>query len=419
MPKVKSSSNDDRAKIGLSALFIMFCIWSFVLLARPQDLFPALGAIRPALTMSILTMTLFILRFGELREPSFLNDRQLKYYTALVFIMTLGIPFSLYPRISFMTLFTQYITVIFFVFIFYKVVDSVEKLSIVLLLGCIGNGLYAGFAVATGGHIGSGRLSFGDMFDPNDLAYFTLAFLPLNLLFISRDSPVWIRLACLGSFGIGSFLIFLSGSRGGMLAFAFVVAMLLLIKTKVVKLPLKIAFICMCIVFACNANINKDRYLTIFAIEDDYNVNSETGRLAIWSIGTRAMLANPITGVGVSCFGEAVGMDREIRGAETLKWQTAHNSVIQIGTETGIAGLTLFILMSLNVLRIFVRVKKRTIQEKLIKIGEMGLVGFTGLFISGMFLSQAYSLYWAFYIVFSAVVNQLAVREEAAAIAKL
>jgi len=61
---------------------------------------------------------------------------------------------------------------------------------------------------------------------------------------------------------------------------------------------------------------------------------------------------------------------------------------------------------------IFRKVQKFAVSDMLIKIGEMGLVGFAGLLISAMFLSQAYSFYWAFYVVFSAVTNQLLVREQ-------
>jgi O-antigen ligase len=158
--------------------------------------------------------------------------------------------------------------------------------------------------------------------------------------------------------------------------------------------------------------INTERFKTLLTIEEDYNVWDETGRMAIWKIGLRAMLANPLTGVGVGCFYNAVGLDREARGAETLKWQAAHNSVVQIGTETGVIGLTLFLLMSKNVLLVFRRVKKAEVPESLIKIGEMGLVGFAGMFIASLFLSQAYSMYWAFYVVLSAVASQLLAREQ-------
>jgi O-antigen ligase len=85
---------------------------------------------------------------------------------------------------------------------------------------------------------------------------------------------------------------------------------------------------------------------------------------------------------------------------------------VQIGTETGVIGLALFLLMSLNVFRIFGKVHSNSPSESLIRISEMGRAGFLGLFVSGMFLSQAYSFYWAFYIVLSAALNRLYLKEK-------
>jgi len=401
-----------EAERGATGLFKMFCIWTFVLLCRPQDMFPFLGALRPALSTGMLTLLLVFIQQRELKGPPFFNERQVKYFTALLFVMVFGIPFSLYPRLSFMTIFTGYLSVVLFFYIFYKVVDSVAKLCTVLLVGCLGTGLYTAFSVASGS-LGSGRLAFGGMFDPNDLAFFTLAFLPLNLLFISRDNPRWVRLACIGSFGAGTLLILLTGSRGGFLAFAVAAAILLLGKTRTIGFSLKVVVISMCVVFIGLSSVDTERYQTILEVEQDYNVTAETGRLAIWKIGMRAFLANPLTGVGVNCFNEAVGRDREARDLNVLKWQTAHNSVVQIGTETGIVGLALFLAMSLNVFRIFGRIKRTACEEKLVKIGEMGIVAFAGLCVAGLLLSQAYSFYWAFYVAFSAIANQLIAKEQA------
>jgi hypothetical protein len=64
-------------------------------------------------------------------------------------------------------------------------------------------------------------------------------------------------------------------------------------------------------------------------------------------------------------------------------------------------------MMSANVFRILIRVRANSSSDTLIRISEMGNAGFLGLLISGMFLSQAYSLYWAFYIALSASVNRL------------
>ena len=401
--------NSERLKQSRT-VFIMFCLWTFVVLCRPQDIIPTLKPLRPALVTGIMTLWVVALHIRELQCPLFFQERQVKYYTTLLLIMIIGIPTSLYARQSFMIIFTEYINVIIFFYIFYKVVDSVEKLSTVLLLGCLGNGLYSAFSL-TKGSLDTGRLSFGTMFDPNDLAYFALGFLPLNLLFISRDNPLWCRLACLVSFGIGSLLILLTGSRGGLLGFVLAAALLVFLKTKTIGFSLKAFFVVLCLAIISFSSINTERFMTLSSIEDDYNVQSETGRLSIWKFGVKTMLENPLTGVGVGCFPKAVGLDRQARGADTLKWQAPHSSLVQIGTETGIFGFFFFSLMSFNVIRMFRKIIRFSLNKKLVKISEMGLAGFAGLFVSGLFLSQAYSFYWALYIAMSASVSQMLARE--------
>lgn len=394
-----------------NGLFLIFCIWIFVLLCRPQDFIPALKVIRPALLMALLMFGVFLLKLPTLQKHRYFDNKQIKRYIALIFIMISGIPFSLYARLSFMTIFTEYINVIIFVFVFYKVIDTVQKLSTVIIICCIGSGFYAFFSI-TSGNIESLRLSFGQIFDPNDLAFYALGFLPLNLVFVSRDNPVWARLVCLGVFGISVLMILLTGSRGGLIALGVAVFFILMRKTKTVTSSMRVMLISICLFMLIIIPVNIERYMTIFNLEEDYNVKAESGRIAIWMIGLRAMLANPITGVGVACFANAVGLERSARGAETLSWQPAHNSAIQIGTETGVIGLVIYLLISFNVFLIFTKGGKMAKNCKLAKICEMGFVGFAGLFISGMFLSQAYSVLWAFFVAISAVVDQFLVQEK-------
>jgi O-antigen ligase len=230
--------------------------------------------------------------------------------------------------------------------------------------------------------------------------------MPLNLVFIGRDYKIWIRLACLISFGFSFFLILLTGSRGGLLALVAVSGMLLLSRSRVIKLSHKTLFILIAVVFMSFAPINWERYSTIMDVDEDYNLTAEAGRIGIWKIGLRAMWENPLLGVGVGNINMAIGIDRERRGLESQKWQTAHNMVVQIGAETGVAGLSLFLIISFNVFRFLFKLPKYSNSKVMVRISEMGRVGFLGLFVSGMFLSQAYSLYWAFYVVFSAVVNR-------------
>ncbi len=401
----------DGEPVNTGNLFLVFCVWTVVLLCRPQDLFPALNSLRPSLVSGILTLSLVLLRLRELGKGRLFEEQQVKLYTALLLVMIMGIPFSLYRGLSFKVVFTEYINVILFFFIFYKVVDSVRKVSKILLIGCLGSGLYSAFALATQDYR-HGRLYFGSMFDPNDLAFFAISFTPLNLLFITRDNSKWVRMSCLGSFGAGLLLIVTSASRGGLLALVAVAALLLFSKSRFMNLKAKIVFSVFCIAILLTMPINLERYKTLLEPQQDYNVSEETGRIAVWKIGIRAMLENPITGTGVATFAEAVGRDRTRRDIGVRTWQAPHNMAVQIGTETGLIGLALFLLMSLNVFRIFGKVHANSASQGLIRISEMGRAGFFGLFVSGMFLSQAYSFYWAFYVVLSAAVNRIYLKEK-------
>jgi O-antigen ligase len=347
----------------------------------------------------------FHLRELQQGNPLF-SEGQVKLYAALVAIMIAGIPTSHYAGLSLTIVFTDYINIALFFFLFFKVVDSTEKISKVLLIGCLGNGIYSAFTVTTG-NFSYGRIYFGGMFDPNDLSFFALSFMPLNLIFLSRERPLWIRLACLSSFGVCLLLILLTGSRGGMVALAGISILLLLTKSLALKPFMKIACLMLGLSFVALAPINWERYETILEPEDDYNLKDEDGRIAIWKIGLKTMIENPVTGVGVGNFSMAIGLDRKSRNLERQAWQTAHNMAVQIGTETGVIGFALFLMMSANVFRILIRVRANSSSDTLIRISEMGNAGFLGLLISGMFLSQAYSLYWAFYIALSASVNRL------------
>ncbi|MCJ8502097.1 O-antigen ligase family protein [Desulfatitalea alkaliphila] len=391
---------------NISNVNFIFYLWTFFLLCRPQDLFPIFAPFRPAMITSGLALTTVIAYYKYLPGQLLFQSSQLRKFLLLYVVMILGIPFSLYARVSFEIVLTEYIVAVLFVCIFFKLINSIERLRNVLLTCCIGSGLYFFFALREFAP-GTGRLSYGTMFDPNDLAYFALGFLPINLLFLFKPNPLWVRIACLCTFSFGLLLILFTGSRGGLLGLCLSFLVLLFFTFKTLKISFKAVLIVACVLLFSFTNIDTERYLSILSFESDYNVQDETGRLGIWNIGLRALMSNPITGVGVGNFSFAVGLDRQQRGLEIARWQNAHNSIVQIGTETGFVGLILYIALSLNAVRIFIRAMKYTINDQLTKVGEMGLVGFSGMFVASMFVSQAYSLYWVFYIGFTAVMGQI------------
>jgi len=387
-------------------VFFLFCLWTIVALCRPQDIILALAPLRPALTMGVLTLIFFFLNYSS-KNPLVFKEKQVRYFFLLFLVMIISIPTSLYSKGSFEFVFTKYPIIVAYFVMFVILVDSLERIYRVLFLVCIGNGIYLAYSILTWSSTG-GRLSYGGMFDANDLSFFALCFIPLNLIFISKDSKLLVRILCLVFFFLGVAVIFLTSSRGGMLGLVMA-SLVIFFRARVsVRKQFKVIAIISVPLFLSISGIDTERLESLFSIKQDYNVTAEGGRLELWGIGIKAMLYNPLTGVGVGCFGCLVGNERKNDpNAVTQKWATAHNSIIQIGTETGVFGLMLFLMLSWNVVKIFAQVSREATSIRLKKIGEMGLAGFFGMFTAAFFLSQAYSIYWAFYIMFSVVVLRL------------
>lgn len=405
--ELKKGINDNLAIS--TPVFMIFLLWSVILLCRPQDYITVLAVFRPSFTTTALMLCMVIFYSKSIKGFLFSAEKQVKNYIILYILMIISIITSYYARQSFEIVLTEYVIVVLYFLIFYKLVSTIEKIKSVIFFCCLGSFLY--FSVSLLNYdITSGRLDYGTMFDPNDIAYFALVFIPLNLIFVTRSNKSLTRLLAIGAFSLGIFLVLLTGSRGGFLAL-LVAMLLLLFRTNLFKSSVKVGVVLLFLVIFSFASVQHERFFSIFSLEQDYNLQSETGRMELWKIGLRAFLSNPLTGVGVGQFGHAVGLERESRGADTLRWQTAHNSVVQIGTETGVFGLGLFLLLSLNVFRIFDKVRKKSDDADLVRIAEAGLVGFGGMFTAAMFVSQAYSIYWAFYVVFSAVVHQIFLKQ--------
>lgn len=391
-------------------IFIIFSIWSFILLCRPQDYLSFLEALRPGLSLGLITMIIYFI--GSSSSGRISSSKQFILYRYLIIVMIIGVPFSYYMSASLKDIIDYASITTMFFFLFYKIVNSVSKLLSLLFAYSTGVAIYGAYILKFGS-FSDERISFGSMFDPNDTAFFFIGFLTFNLLFISSDNKGYKKIIAVINIALSLIVILKTGSRGGLISCSVLFAYLLVIKTNTVKLSLiaKTAIVIVAILSVQIININFERYNTILDLKEDYNVTGEEGRIALWQTGMRMMLSRPLTGVGMNRFNEGVGKDRIARGLASPKWQTAHNSLVQIGAETGIIGLIIFCLMSINVFKITGEVVNKSRSEELVKISEMSRAGFLGLFLSAMFLSQAYSLYLAFYIVLSAKLQCLLDKE--------
>ena len=70
------------------------------------------------------------------------------------------------------------------------------------------------------------------------------------------------------------------------------------------------------------------RLMTVFELEDDYNMSGRGGRIAIWSRGIEAFLSRP--------WGYGAGVFQSVDMRAGGQYLTAHNSLIQVAVELGI-----------------------------------------------------------------------------------
>ena len=105
--------------------------------------------------------------------------------------------------------------------------------------------------------------------------------------------------------------------------------------------------------------------------------------------------ANPITGVGIACFPVEHGA---LSGSRLQ--MAAHNSLIQITAELGVAGLILFVgIIGLSILRarrIRIEARQGETESNLLWFASAVEVAFVGFAVSGFFLSHAYSPIFCF-----------------------
>lgn len=81
-------------------LIYIFYIWTFVLISRPQDIIEALAPVRPALSVCVVIIILYLFRSSSYRN-SFLDNKQCRLYLYLLAIMIISIPFAYYRRGAF------------------------------------------------------------------------------------------------------------------------------------------------------------------------------------------------------------------------------------------------------------------------------------------------------------------------------
>lgn len=211
---------------------------------------------------------------------------------------------------------------------------------------------------------------------------------------------------------LGWHAIFLTGSRGGLVALGSVmVCVLLLSNRKLLVIPLLVLFM---VFYQWQAgSVMTQRSQMIVEYEGE---GSAEMRIAAWTGGYRMILDHPIFGVGLASFITALPDYYETSP------RVAHNTFVQYAAESGIvAGLAYLIVVYLFFkqsfkIRAWCRKKDgRRDVERIDLYNNACTASFAGLFVCGLFLSlNTYEIFFVLLLINNCLLS-LVTKEEALA----
>lgn len=213
---------------------------------------------------------------------------------------------------------------------------------------------------------------FGIFEDPNDLAQMILLTIPMVFAIPRRMNFFTFGIAS----GVAYYLVkgvMATGSRGGVIGIAAMLATLFALRLKVKWLPYYL-FICVCLGLALCPFAG-------FALD-----SSAQNRVIYWGMANQLFKQNPIFGIGWGMFWQVA------------KGNPAHNAFVHCYTEIGIFGYSFwFGLIMLGILGCWrARVALRPYIESndegkyLYRVAGLSLVSMMGFSAAGYFLSRAF-----------------------------
>ena len=398
-----------KSKVVLPVGMVLFLLYAWVCVGRPQEIVPALIVLR----LGLVTGGLALLAW--LRAPGWFSDKVpvevpiVRDVMVLVGVAMITVPISVWPAHSLLFLFNVFLkTVLLFLLVIYWC-RSVQDVRRLLWVYCIASVAVVIPGVLSG-HAGQERYSLESLsYDPNDIALLQVMALPL-IVYLYSTSARRLRVVLAGMALLCLYGVVLTQSRGGFLAL-IVVGSLILSRSSMSR-SAKMSIVALgIVVFGVLAGTAwKERIRTMWDPQTEYD-QTAGGRTEVWK-ASLVLLATHPWGVGIDNFVTAEGLSH----GGTGKWSASHNSFLGIAVELGVVGLVIFIrllrgtMKTLHQIKLSIHPRAPTVLVRrvasrrplkgpqelderghLFHIAEAVEITLWGFIVGGFFLSQAYS----------------------------
>ncbi|MBD3168583.1 MAG: hypothetical protein GF307_03800 [candidate division Zixibacteria bacterium] len=382
--------------IGLSA----FVILNFI---RPGDFVPGLDAIPLAKMIGGGTLLAVILQHLRSKDILF-RYRQTYLLIAFTIVLFISAPLSYWPSRA-MEVSMDFLKIMLFFLIFINIIRDYKRLQAVSLIALLSILVLCYSTIQSyfsGADRAAATIGAGIFGDSNDVALVFVTAIPLSEYFrVSRLKPPLNQLLYWASVAFLSFGVFATQSRGGFLGLCAVLFILFTRGRNKVKGLLVLAVVGL-VIFALLPGEMTERYSTI----DDYQEDaSAMGRIHAWKAGIKMMLSRPLNGVGIGCFEVAFGTAYRPPGFTSSRWMSPHNTLIQVGGETGLIGLAIFLYLYIYCILQMRRLEPEGSPEdktKILSARDITLASLVGFGVCAFFLTQALN-YMYYFLVASTV----------------
>jgi O-antigen ligase len=415
-----------KSKALLPLGMVLFLLYAWVCVGRPQEIVSALIVLRLGLVTGGLALLAWLMAPGKLSDKIPVEVPIVRDVMILVGVAMITVPISVWPAHSLLFLFNVLLkTVLLFLLIIYwcRSVQDVRRLIWVYCIASVAVVIPGVFS----GHAGQERYSVESLsYDPNDIALLQVMALPL-IVYLYSTSQRHLKLLLGGMVVLCLYGVILTQSRGGFLA--LVVAGSLILSRSSMSRSAKVSIVAVgIVVFGVLAGTAwKDRIRTIWDPQTEYD-QTAGGRTEIWK-ASLVLLATHPWGVGIDNFVTAEGLSHGGAG----KWSASHNSFLEIAVELGIVGLVIFIRLLRGTMKTLHRIKMsirprapsafvrnvasrrpmngpQELDERghVFHITEAVEITLWGFIVGGFFLSQAYSAMLYIMLALSLVLARLA-----------
>jgi O-antigen ligase len=386
-------------------------VMMFAYVWRIQDAFPILGKLQLPILALAAAAAMFAASRSPLRRLSLIRVPTTKLIAALLVIMIIGLPFSLWRGHSIIFVLKGFLpSALFFVLVATSVrsVRDIEWYALMNLYGALTFATIVSLFFQVGG---DGRLGSLIFYDANDFALVMDCTIPFAVYFLGKGQKRSRRLLAAVALVMILTAIVKSGSRGGFIGL-IAVALYVLLRYRAIpsrtRLAVTVAGVALFLGFASSKYW--EMMSTILHPTTDYNYTDNQGRVEVWKRGVGYMLHNPIVGVGVAAYPMAEGSsDLSLQLASQgrgFKWSVAHNSFLETGAELGIPGLGVFVALLLVTGLTLARLSPRGrwapwISRREMALAQMLIGALIAYAVAGIFVSAEYFSYLYFILALS------------------